>query len=178
MCPETVFKVDMRDDLAFCEKNEFVEFRAAVRRIKNSTPHELPKTTLTVQLPFIVQRSLHSFTKDLRQFTTSYSTILDRDRKKNEFHSLKAMAECMKTTDHKTYFMILRFTGVEIHEEDRHDKKSRCVQDCDDDSSQSFVEYSSSLKHNYKDKLNKDDYYEHLKRSVYVPQSKRSKRRR
>ena len=133
--PEVVFRVDMREDLSFTEKNEFVEFREAIRKIHASTFGTVPNSTITVKLPFMVQRSRSSWSKDIRRFGTSNSGVLSRDKSKKEFISLKEMAKNITSVDHKAYFMIFRFTGVEVEGEDYLDKRSRCIQDCDENSS-------------------------------------------
>ena len=177
LLPETIFKVDMRDDSSFCHKNEFVEFREAARKIRAMSNSSHPTSALTVNLPFMVQRSAQSFTKDLRRFASSNSAILSRDRSKDEFTSLKAMVKCTTSSDHKVYFMILRFTGVEVEEEDKVDKRSRCVQDCDDSSlSDSEIKHTSNKKHAHDDLIKSDNYYQSINSSVYVPSRRKRKR--
>ena len=63
---------------------------------------------------------------------TSNSAILLRDRRKEDFISLSEMARNTKSSEHKIYFMILRFTGTEVFQEGKIDKYTRCVEDCDD----------------------------------------------
>ena len=110
--PEIIFKVDMRRDRGFTEKNEFVEYRDAARKLKLQSHHPLPVSTITVHLPFMVQRNNDSFSKDLRRFGTSNSAILSRGSVTEDFVSLTDLAKQTKTSDHKVYFMILRFTRV------------------------------------------------------------------
>ena len=169
--PEVIFRVDMRADKTFVHKSEFVEFREAIRRIKSSEVRSEPTSRIVIKLPFMVQRSRSSFTKDMRMFGTSNSAVLARDKVKKEFVSLKDMAKSTTSVDHKVYFMILRFTGTEIEEEDMIDKRVRCVQDCDDSSDE---DYDRTQK--YKDHLSKDLYFEELSSSVYRA-PKRTRRR-
>ena len=163
----------MRKERGFVEKNEFVEFREAVRKLRLKSHRAEPVSSIVVQLPFMIQRSSASFTKDLRRFTTFSSAILSRDRVKEEFASLTAMAQSTRSIDHKIYFMILRFTGVEVEGEDRFEKRGRCVQDCDDSSlSNSLAPAHNEKKMNYDDHLNKTLYLEGMSKSVYTKHKK------
>ena len=136
--PEVIFKVDMRSDKSFDVKNECVEFREAIRKLR--VKDDIPKSKITVKLPFPVQRSNNSFQKELRRFGTSHSAIFSRGAEKERFTSMRDMAQRVRNSDHKVYFMLVRLTGVEVEGERRIEKRIRCVQDCDN-SSLSSVEY-------------------------------------
>ena len=164
LTPSVIFRVDMRKDQGFREKNEFVEFREAVRKIKNATHYDLPKSTITIKLHFMVQRSISSYTKELRRFGTSNSAILSSAKVKEEFTSLSQMAKHTTSCDHKVYFMVLRFTGVEVEEEDNLDKRTRCIEDCDE---------SSLSSDNYQDHINRNEYHDSQSTSFYTPNRKK-----
>ena len=139
--PAVIFKVDMRKDGNFYEKGEFVEFRAAVRMLTENG-RKSPFSKISVKLPFPVQRNTLSYTVDLRRFGTEQSTVLARGKDIREFATLNALARNVKRTDNWCYFMIMRFTGLEVEGEDRQKKKAKVVQDCDESSlSMSDEEY-------------------------------------
>ena len=121
-----------------------------------------PSSTIVVKLPFMVQSSRYFRTQDIRIFGTSNLGVLARDKSMNQFASLKEMAKNITSVDHKAYFMVLRFTGVEIEGEDYLDKRSRCIQDCDENSSLSCSDDGIIAK------PEKEDYADHINRDLYL----------
>ena len=117
----------------------------AVRKLRVNRDN--PSLRITVNLPFPVQRSSQSFQKYLRRFSTSHLAILSRGAEKDSFTYIRDVAQSVRNSDHKVYFMLLRFTGVEVEGEKRTEKRTKCVQDCDD-SSLSSIEYVG-LQYNY-----------------------------
>ena len=90
------------------------------------------------------------------------------------------MAKNITSVDHKAYFMIFRFTGVEVEVDNYLDKRSRCIQDCDENSSLSCSDDDVSVKKkkvNYEDHINRDLYFEAMASSVYTPRRKKKHRR-
>ena len=115
-----IFKVGMHHDQAFVEKSEYVKFREMTRKLINLSHTTQPVPTIHIKLPFMVQRNLSSFTKDLRRFMTSNSAILLRDGRKEDFIDLiSKMVRNTKSSGHKIYFMILCFMGVEVFQEEK-----------------------------------------------------------
>ena len=63
---------------------------------------------------------------------TSNLPILLRDRRKEDFIGvISKMARNTKSSGHKIYFMILCSMGVEVFQEGKIDKYTRCVEDCE-----------------------------------------------
>ena len=89
---------------------------------------------------------------------------------------MRDMAQSVRNSDHKVYFMIVRLTGVEVEGERRIEKRTRCVQDCDD-SSLSSVEDGQN-KNRYDDHINTEVYMNSMSQSVYDTQRKKQKIRK
>ena len=174
--PSVIFKVDMRKDGNFFEKGKFVEFCAACRLLTENG-RKSPFSKISVKLPFAVQRNTLSYTVDLRRFGTEQSTVLARGKDIREFATLNALARNVKRTDNWCYFMIMRFTGLEVEGEDRQRKKARLVQDCDESSlslSEEDYEIHKSGESLKKDALinkevhiNRNEHLENLSQDLY-----------
>lgn len=69
-----------------------------------------------------------------------------------------------KASDHKVYFMLVRFTGVEVEETHRIEKREGYVEGCDESSlsSDSYGENNTR----YDDRNNKDIFLNNM--SYYV----------
>ena len=57
-----------------------------------------------------------------------------RGKDLREFTTLTALARNVKRTDNWCYFMIMRFTGLEVEGGDKQKKKAKVVHDCDESS--------------------------------------------
>ena len=179
MMPDVIYKVDMRKDRSFFEKNEFVEFRSAIRKLFTRNSDKIPISKISVKLPFAVQRSPMSYSVDLRRFGTASSAVLARGRSKEEFKTVREMATNVKTSDHKVYFVILRFTGIEVAAQDKLDKRGRCIEDCDESSlsdsdSAGEVSYKPAV---HSDLLNKELYMENMSQKLSAKYDRKRRRR-
>ena len=86
------------------------------------------------------------------------------------------MAKIVRNSDDKVYFMIVRLTGVQVEGERSIEKRTMCVQDCDD-SSLSSVEDGEN-KNRYDDHINTEVYMNSMSQSAFGTQRKKQKNRK
>ena len=67
-----------------------------------------------MKLPFQVQRSPLAYSVDLKTFGRGEISVLTRGKSNNEFTTLREIVTNAKLSDHKVYFVILRFTGIDV----------------------------------------------------------------